>query len=1402
MSNRRSSADPLGPKQRKPQQKNTNPFDDDDNPKPPLYARISGGGSNPFGGDGGGSNPFDDTAPRETRGESKNPFGESTAAETRKNSKAAPSRMKTGPLNPFDEPSPSSLRKNPFGDIPPESTPSSPRGRKVPQASYQNYSGGPVDPFESKAVSSQPDRQSHFTDNPNSNNPFDFDVEFPSGENTMKGSHARHKSLNFVRRQPRAVYNKLFKKKKGTDDDSSSQNGLPLNHFDGIEDSDDDISHHSASSQTKKGRRHRRARTELLSSAFAKTAAIVRSSTSSSNASSSSHPLTARPSKAAADVLATSERTTASLKDQPRANKAFDDTNEKTEPSDSTGSKFREISAHSSSRSVEGLGQDGSAVASRPVSSVKRRVTPLRRFGRGKVNSNDESHQQEENKYERIGEQRSASQSDVVDGNEDDDWVGFSFGSDHEKKKNAPSDATAPADIERPEELPSIQEAVENLSIIEFERKAQERAVGIISNWLFDAGIVDELLVNGAAKHVPTSSGRVIGAGGSVGGSSVKTSEGVEIGANGFPILGSEGFMKMGKEIEKLRASAQRELGIINVRLNDGVVASDTELQEIIPSVATNRGDLGHLRELTTYISQGYRLVGRHPCNDDNQSNCDEFLFADSPRLKTAINARSNFFMCFRELEFFDQIPATCTRLRGELQRAADEWAIVRNVCVEHVELEILLVEAEVGMKTRVDHGGQNMGGLGKREEPNSMLPSSAQVNHEAVDQFLSTYAKNVWELGDEIRKKILSGIASAIELATNNPAGMMALVEAVEVYEGASQQYKTLHEGESENFSGNRTLNFTDMRAESLAHIYQDFESQGSEFFHGLDVPATDAVGDDAEAPVPLFTLILHSATKLVAEIDRVKNYVAPCFPSRWAVELVWGSCTAQICYNQILQQIGGPDGQNLPSLTITDLLDLVEWVENFRETMEEYFPVIASMHSKTTYFDPRPDLISGEGKKEVNTNSATETLAWINNMLWEVHRLAQEEFLVRTRNQTEEWLDKVYRAEHSKNMTSEGRLTTSLCEDVFSLATVQLRTIRERLTHKSDALVMAVSLVFSMLRFKQIHSRDDFLQDLETCCAASNDFQRMSERCEEMMEELLDECDFPAESVETLEASSSELLALYSSDAAYAAQCTHIYVFEPIADVVRATLFSPEWETNMTQNEVALTFIRTLEDFMTDLEQFMEGFMLKKAVDSLVSRSVIFYIKSLLLKAEAHDSNKVPYFNDNAKALERMSGDIQTMRDYFDGLVPQFRALDKVIENEFKILTAVHECMAIAAEISVSDAADFILVLHKRLKDIDITKHVVGDLWHLVNPTQERAVWELVESMETELLAMAPNDESGVNSAEDRMKVPGLRLNDMMADLYVESKRRRPVKASAMEKITKWRKKWKSRRKGFPRS
>ena len=133
------------------------------------------------------------------------------------------------------------------------------------------------------------------------------------------------------------------------------------------------------------------------------------------------------------------------------------------------------------------------------------------------------------------------------------------------------------------------------------------------------------------------------------------------------------------------------------------------------------------------------------------------------------------------------------------------------------------------------------------------------------------------------------------------------------------------------------------------------------------------------------------------------------PCFPEEWMIEVLWVTNVAHVCSNNILQQIGGPEGHKLPDLTVTQLLDLVAWVETFREIIEESFPNIGQHTSQKTYFDEKPELLQ-EDNKQINMDVAKDSLAWANNMLWAVHDLAKDEFLFRTKEQTEQWLDNVY--------------------------------------------------------------------------------------------------------------------------------------------------------------------------------------------------------------------------------------------------------------------------------------------------------------------------------------------------------------------------------------------------------
>eukprot|EP00593_Proboscia_inermis_P002877 CAMPEP_0171297640 /NCGR_PEP_ID=MMETSP0816-20121228/6384_1 /TAXON_ID=420281 /ORGANISM="Proboscia inermis, Strain CCAP1064/1" /LENGTH=569 /DNA_ID=CAMNT_0011772059 /DNA_START=1 /DNA_END=1710 /DNA_ORIENTATION=+ len=549
----------------------------------------------------------------------------------------------------------------------------------------------------------------------------------------------------------------------------------------------------------------------------------------------------------------------------------------------------------------------------------------------------------------------------------------------------------------------------------------------------------------------------------------------------------------------------------------------------------------------------------------------------------------------------------------------------------------------------------------------------------------------------------------------------------------------------------------------------------------------------EDADEDTALshqFNAVLRAATELVSDIELVKSHMEPCFAPNWSVGVLWSSCVAHVCSNQILQQIGGPEGNNLTELSSSQLLDLIAWIEYFRQHIEEAFPQVATRKTtQKTYFDQRPELFAGEGKREVDMESATDSLAWVNNMLWEVHGMTQGEFLQRTRDQTNEWLGNVYSAEHTQNQTNEGQLTSSLCEDVFTLVSVQLRTLREHLSPSSEALVMAVCLIFSNLKRIQIQSRDMFLKDLETCCTAANDFTRMNEKCEEFLSEMQRETNFGQDTADTLEESASDLMSLYGADAVYAVQKLHVYVFEPIHEAIEEELFGQEWETTLTHNELAMTLIKTIEDFLeNDLQLFLDGFLVRKAVDGLVTASVNFYVRCLLQKSDQHNSHRMGCFGDNALALDRYMGDVKLMREFFEGLGEKLhmRTLDRLVEKEFAILYAIHEFMSIAATQDVSETADFVIVLHKHIRNVDLTKRFVGDLIHMVSPAQEKGVWELAGDMEMTLEAIAPKSEESIREAMDnRLQVPGLRLDRVMAELYLESKRKLPIKSQAFDKM-----------------
>lgn len=387
---------------------------------------------------------------------------------------------------------------------------------------------------------------------------------------------------------------------------------------------------------------------------------------------------------------------------------------------------------------------------------------------------------------------------------------------------------------------------------------------------------------------------------------------------------------------------------------------------------------------------------------------------------------------------------------------------------------------------------------------------------------------------------------------------------------------------------------------------------------------------------------------------------------------------------------------------------------------------------------------------------------------------------FMALFRSRTSACLSNSYLANHEIHPSHDGSLMTSLPAQVFFVVQVQVAILHEYVaqsglseSEKDDFVVGALRFILTNLMYKQNHFRSNFLVGgLESCCAAANDFFRMSE----LVDEAVKQCSFLGRAFGTSRAQCLEfnevqdLISTFTADAVFAAQMAHSVVFAPLHQSVENDLFGVQWEDNFTQNEVALKIVKTEEDFWEDIRIFLrEDFLAKKLADVLVSRSVVFYIECLLKKArKQQDTHTSMLFSDPKRAVRRIFGDIQVMRSFFTKIAADYPALSRVIENEFSALVAVYECMSIAAGASEADVRDFAVVLHKITGDFRVTRSFLYDMWLTVAPRQAHRIWCAVTSMEVALCEIEGSKKTSL--CESQHEIRGIRLDELLLRFYVD--------------------------------
>lgn len=358
-----------------------------------------------------------------------------------------------------------------------------------------------------------------------------------------------------------------------------------------------------------------------------------------------------------------------------------------------------------------------------------------------------------------------------------------------------------------------------------------------------------------------------------------------------------------------------------------------------------------------------------------------------------------------------------------------------------------------------------------------------------------------------------------------------------------------------------------------------------------------------------------------------------------------------------------------------------------------------------------------------------------------------------------------------------SKCTLKTSLPEDLFGYINNNLKPLREKLKEGKDAafLLEILGVYFKALQETQKAHKDELLKDREQCCAGSNDFGQMAKKVKELKAQIITDCALDYSSRQQLDKDVEALTVLYTKDADYAAQKVCSFIFNEIEEnAVSEALFTEKWLTPISAEDssspkkarpIEEMINSTLEKYVTNLQEDLDPGMVPKALQALVTRFANHYFQKLLERSTAHKSLEASYFKDNAIALEQVKADIDLASEFFQG---QARDQHKpLIESEMELLDTIHKVLAIAAGLSEENINDCIMALQARVEKYDTLYYIMGDLYHLVNPADEKKAYEATRAMASSLRSLNRRDEPEL--------VPGLSLRTMLGNHLWQSRGQR---------------------------
>lgn len=358
-------------------------------------------------------------------------------------------------------------------------------------------------------------------------------------------------------------------------------------------------------------------------------------------------------------------------------------------------------------------------------------------------------------------------------------------------------------------------------------------------------------------------------------------------------------------------------------------------------------------------------------------------------------------------------------------------------------------------------------------------------------------------------------------------------------------------------------------------------------------------------------------------------------------------------------------------------------------------------------------------------------------------------------------------------------------MVEDVFTLLHTECSVLSDLLTSeglrdtRSGAVLYADGVLHVLRSLHRTHMacRLLFLTSLVDCCAAANDFLRMSDAMEKFVSGLDFPC-MPVEKVTELQHEANTLVTLFSQDAVMAAERTQVFMMREVNGTnIGSDYFSTAWEDEWTNNEVTLQLMDIFGEYIRRIQQWLgNNYLFHKALTIASKAMVNFYVRCLIRKADSvtrrrrnrerfHLPGETLPFHNHQRALRRISDDISIMKDMFVEKAGSNATSRRIIHGDIYILELICECLG---STDMDSVESFIVVIHKQTgADCLVTRYFVGDLWMLMLHRHARSfIRKILQSLKDDLTMVSKGMEEQEPPKDGELSF--VRLDTMLKGMY----------------------------------